>query len=699
MDRYSDMIENLPEKKSIMSKIFTWHNILRALLFIVAIVLVVLMLPRHKDVKFTYEEGKPWATSMLIATKDIPIYLDSASMEKKKDSIINAVIPNYKFDLLIRSEVVDAVRQRLEEDMAMGIDALDKTIILDKISQAYDNGVIEGTEYQLLKEKQYEKVKLNDSLLVSANTIVSPDVLIKSIDSALVVNSAKIALYRINLLSLLNPNLERDDTQNLKYIEQEFEKLKTPVGVVQAGERIIDRGEVVTPQCAKILETYEEILNQHKGQSIIEIIGMSIYVLILFTALFSFLFVFRRDLYNNIKVIIFILLTVIVFVGLMVLGSILFSYGTYVVPIIMVPIAVLVFFDSRMAMFCHFIVVLLCAVLVNDPLEFIFVQFAAGVVAIVSIRDLARRSQLMVAVVCIFIVYAVAYFAVEILQNASLSSIVYDKFLYLGINAILILAVYMLIFAVEKMFGFISIVTLVELSDVGHKVLKDFSQACPGTFNHSLTLSNLASAAAIEVDAKFQLVRAGALYHDIGKMKNPQYFTENQTGVNPHDKCTPQESAHIIINHVSDGLKLAEEYGLPKVLHRFIREHHGCGKAKYFYNTYVNEHPDEDVDPAPFTYPGPNPQSKETSILMMADAVEAASRSLKDYTEEAIEALVNRIIDGQVAEGLHNDSSLSFNEVKTIKKTFVKQLVTIYHSRISYPEILAKKEVEEKTEE
>ena len=236
------------------------------------------------------------------------------------------------------------------------------------------------------------------------------------------------------------------------------------------------------------------------------------------------------------------------------------------------------------------------------------------------------------------------------------------------------------------MFGFTSVVSLVELSDINNPTLRELSEECPGTFQHSMAVSNLAAEAARAIDADVQLVRAGALYHDIGKINNPAFFTENQHGVNPHDALDPVQSARVVIGHVTDGVKRADKAKLPGVIKAFITEHHGKGKARYFYNTYCQAHPDEDVDPAPFTYPGPNPQSRETSVLMMADSVEAASRSLKEYTPEAITALVNKIIDTQIAEGLHNDSPLSFRDVQTIKQSFINRLRTIYHSRVAYPE-------------
>ncbi len=312
-----------------------------------------------------------------------------------------------------------------------------------------------------------------------------------------------------------------------------------------------------------------------------------------------------------------------------------------------------------------------------------------------SLKDLSRRSQLLRTAALIFVAYSLCYISVEVIQTGTLANAEPRIFGTLGVNAILISFSYVLMFLMERVFGFTSRVTLVELSDTNNPLLRELSEKCPGTFNHSMAVSNLASAAALRIGANVQMVRTGALYHDIGKIKNPAFFTENQHGVNPHDALDPLQSARIVTDHVRDGLQMAEKSKLPQAIRQFIAEHHGAGKARYFYNTYCNAHPGETVDEAPFTYPGPDPQTRETSLLMMADSIEAASRSMHDHSPEAITALVNKIIDGQIAEGLHNQSPISFRDVQTIKDTFIQRLRTMYHSRISYPEL--KKSPQEKS--
>ena len=351
----------------------------------------------------------------------------------------------------------------------------------------------------------------------------------------------------------------------------------------------------------------------------------------------------------------------------------------------MLPVIVTVFYDSRTAFFVYIIELTLCSVVASFPLEFLFVEIMAGTAVIFSLKELSRRSELLRSAAIAFLAYVVSYVGFELMTTGSLSSLSWRLIGYFGINTVLISFAYILIFIVEKLFGMVSVVTLVELSDINNKILRELSQECPGTFQHSMAVSNLATEAAHRIGANVQLVRAGALYHDIGKIDNPAFFTENQHGVNPHDTLNPMQSAGIIIRHVADGLKKAEKAKLPSVIRDFISQHHGRGKAKYFFTMYCRQNPDGEADAEAFTYPGPNPQTREASLLMMADSVEAASRSLSDYSAKSISMLVNRIIDSQIADGLHNESTISFRDVPVIKEAFIKRLKTMYHARVAYP--------------
>ena len=331
--------------------------------------------------------------------------------------------------------------------------------------------------------------------------------------------------------------------------------------------------------------------------------------------------------------------------------------------------------------------ILISSITLRYPHEFILLQTAAGLVALFSLRELSQRSQLFRSAFLIVLSYAATYFAYELVHESDLSKLNAGMYVYFIVNGVLLLFTYPLLFAVEKTFGFTSNVTLVELSNVNNRLLRRMSEIAPGTFQHSMQVANLAAEAAHKIGANSQLVRTGALYHDIGKMENPAFFTENQSGVNPHERLGYEESAQIVISHVADGLRLADKHNLPKAVKDFISTHHGRGKTKYFYISYKNAHPGEPVDEAKFTYPGPNPFTKETAILMMADSVEAASRSLSQYTEESISGLVDKIIDAQVEEGFFRECPITFKDIATVKAVFKEKLKTMYHTRIKYPEL------------
>ena len=416
------------------------------------------------------------------------------------------------------------------------------------------------------------------------------------------------------------------------------------------------------------------------------IVGQTMLVTIVFIALFLFLKLFRWRIFNNMRSMTFLMLLVTIFSVAAFSISRHFDNGFYIIPFATIPLLLTIFFDSRTALFVHICEVLICSLAVTLQLDFILLQFIAGMTAIISIKELSKRSQLLSCAFYIFLAYSVTVCALTIVREGTIEGINTRLFLFFGVNAALLFLAYILIFIIEKLFGFTSTVTLVELSDVNNPLLRELSEECPGTFQHSLQVANLATEAARKINANVQLVRTGAMYHDIGKFGNPAFFTENQHGVNPHEPISPEQSAQIVINHVKHGVKLAEREKLPSVIIDFITQHHGKGRAKYFYNTACNKSGTE-VDPAPFTYPGPNPQTKETSIMMMADAVEAASRSLSEHTDEALRNLVNRIIDSQIADGLLNDSPLSFKDINTIKETFIGRLKIIYHTRIKYPEL------------
>lgn len=667
---------------------------LRVLLFVAAVTLIVYFLPRTDKDHYIYEVNRPWSYALLTAPFDIPVHLDSASMALVKDSIDMHFEPVCVRDLAAEKTLISDYTMRLNSTPGLNITPAQKNQIIKAIREVYDNGIVDRDTYQRIAAGNLPSVRfVHDNVAISMPTrnYLSAFRAYEHMDSVLRDRDVRAALTATRLSDMLQPNISLDTLTSKRLIDEAYQKAMAPIGVIQQGERIIDKGDIVNTRLATILDTYEEMIEE-RGQGTISqhhypVAGQILYMLILFGALYGYLFFFRPKYFDDDRTVVFLMSLVTVFTLFAFAMQATFRMGLYIAPFTMIPILVLVFLDSRTAYFVHLVEVLTCAIISAYPSEFIYLQFIAGVVAIDSLKDLTSRSQLIRTAAFIFVAYSLSYVSIEVMQTGTLNKMEGRTFGCFGINAILISFSYVLMFLVERVFGYTSRVTLVELSDTNSPLLRELSEECPGTFNHSMAVSNLASAAAQAIGANVQMVRTGALYHDIGKIKNPAFFTENQHGINPHDSLDPIQSSRVVTGHVRDGLAMAEKAKLPEKIREFITEHHGAGKARYFYNTYCNLHPGEEVDPAPFTYPGPNPQSKETSLLMMADAVEAASRSLKEHTPEAISGLVNKIIDGQIAEGLHNESPISFRDVQAVKESFIQRLRTMYHSRISYPEL------------
>ncbi|MDE5552295.1 MAG: HDIG domain-containing protein, partial [Muribaculaceae bacterium] len=452
------------------------------------------------------------------------------------------------------------------------------------------------------------------------------------------------------------PDITLDSVADTKFRNQEYLNVNGALGVIKKGQRIVDRGEIVTPQIYTNLNTYQELLAKNhddEGKSRIWfVVGQAMYILITLITLYLFLYHYRPQFYNSLRKMTFLMSLITLFVVIAATVVEYLNQGLYLIPFTILPVVLLVFFDSRTAVISLITTVLICALLATYPFQFIYLELITGIICTLSIQHLSKRSQLLRTAIISLTTYILAYIALCLLNEGTLDNLTLRMFILFFFNAVILSFAYVLILIIEKLFGFTSMVTLVELSDINNPLLRRLAEEAPGTFQHSMQVSTLAAEAARAIGANTQLVRTGALYHDIGKMESPIFFTENQHGVNPHAGLDPETSADKIIRHVTDGLTLASKAKLPAVIKDFIAEHHGKGVAKYFYNTAVNEANGKPVDRAKFTYPGPNPRSRETAILMMADCVEAASRSLRDYTHDSIDTLVDKIIDGQVADGM-----------------------------------------------
>ncbi|MBQ9077448.1 MAG: HDIG domain-containing protein [Muribaculaceae bacterium] len=672
--------------------LFTKKKLSRSLLFVAATFIIVYFLPRSGIQDYYYEINRPWSYSLLTAPFDIPVHLDSVRAVQVKDSIDVTFLPVFKRDTGVDRSVVDEFSECVNSDAGSVLSPSERGQLTEYVRRLFADGIVDQEVYSGIESGKLPYVRFikgNVATNVPTSGYKSPRVAYATLDSVFSNPRYRAVIETSGLSRLLVPNVVCDTVASKRLRDELYRKAMAPVGVIQQGERIIDRGDIVTPQLYTVLKTYDGMMAEkglgRDNGNIYPLLGQMLFVIILLAALYCYLYFFRRDMYDDFRSIVFIMLMVVGFTVLAFFMTQTFRNGLYVVPFTIIPIMMLIFFDARTGLFCHIITVMLCSITATFPLEYVFIQFIAGITAINSLKELSQRSQLIRTATLVFLAYSLSYVAVVVMLSGSVEDISLRMFGFFGINALFISFAYVLIFIFERLFGFTSMVTLVELSDINNPLLRELSEECPGTFQHSMSVSTLASDAALRVGANVQLVRAGALYHDIGKINNPAFFTENQHGVNPHDALSPVQSARVVIGHVTDGLKRAEKAKLPAVVRDFITEHHGHGKAKYFYNTYCNAHPDEEVDESQFTYPGPNPRSKETSILMMADSVEAASRSLAEHTPEAISSLVERIINAQIADGLHDDSPLSFRDVRLIKESFISRLRTMYHARISYP--------------
>jgi putative nucleotidyltransferase with HDIG domain len=454
----------------------------------------------------------------------------------------------------------------------------------------------------------------------------------------------------------------------------------------------VDRGEIIDSHTFRILESMHKHLDEREKSTeeiLLNLSGQAVYTCLIVILFFLYFQQFRNDYLDSPKVMLLIC-TLFLFFPLLTYAIVVHSnISPYILPFCITPVFVRIFMDSRTAFMAHLMTILMCIPAVSQPAEFVTIQILAGLTAVISLRQLSERSELFRAILIVFSVSALAYISMQLISRRVLfiEDVNYTDLISIAASSLLLMISYLLLIPIEKVFGFTSNVTLIELSNANNPILRRMSEEAPGTFQHSMQVANLAAAVAERLGAKNQLVRTGALYHDIGKIRHAAFYTENQRGINPHDRLTDVQSAQIIISHVREGLALAEKHKLPQVIKDFITTHHGNSITRYFYIQAQNKCPDIEIDPATFTYPGPEPTTMEQAILMMCDAVEAASRSLKEITEETISELVNKIVDGQVSEGHFKNAPITFQDIENAKQVLKAKLQTIYHTRIQYPEL------------
>lgn len=677
------------------SKRFSYKNLIyKSLIFIATVSVIVYFLPNEGKFNYQFDINKPWKYGLLQASFDFPIYKNDLQVQKEQDSILADYQPYFQIDKEAEKNVLSKLREDYNKTLRHSLPGTDYVRYIERTLKAlYEDGIIAGNDLKRMEEDSIIAIRLVDKNVATSRFIDQLYTVKEAYEYLLNADTAhykKKILQQCNLNDYITPNLVYDEEKSEAAQKDLLSNISWANGFVLNGQKIIDRGEIVDEQTYNILESLRKEWEKRSDsvqEKRLTLAGQILYVGIFLFCFMAYLELFRADYYER-KGTLTLLFALIVFFP--VLSSIMVEQNLssiYVVPFAMIPIIVRVFLDSRTAFMAHVTIILLCSITLRFPHEFILLQVVAGMVAIYSLRELSQRSQLLRTALVVFISYALLYFAFELIHEDDLTKLNTRMYIYFMINGILLLFAYPLLFLLEKIFGFTSDVTLVELSNINNSLLREMSEVAPGTFQHSLQMANLAAAAANKIGGKSQLVRTGALYHDIGKMVNPAFFTENQSGVNPHKSLSYEQSAQVIISHIIDGLKLAEKHNLPKVIKDFISTHHGRGLTKYFYISYKNEHPDEEVDQEKFRYPGPNPFTKEQAVLMMADSVEAASRSLPEYTEESISTLVDKIIDTQVSEGYFKECPITFKDIATVKALFKEKLKTMYHTRISYPEL------------
>lgn len=660
---------------------------------LVSVVTLIYFLPRESKFGYVYELNKPWHYPQLIASYDFVIYKTDDEVKRERDSVVRQFVPYYRVDSLVAEKQIAALRKDFYAGKFRGIPVYYLPRLVENLRHIYARGILDVSDYEGFLKSDSHVLRLIRGQEATTEEVenfftirTAYDFLVNRDKGAL----SQEALRSCNLNNYLAVNVKNDTAKNRLELQSELSQVSDNIGMVQSGQLVIDRGQIVNAEHVRILNSLkkesEQRMDPSRGYWFI-FAGQVIFVILLISLLFTYLKLFRRDYFSSPHSVLLLFSFVTVFPVITYLMMAHHFYSVYLVPYALIPIFVRIFMDSRTSFMAVVTSSLLSALSLHSPFEFVLWQIVTGATVIYSLRELTERSQLLRTVLAVVVVGLVISIGYDLSQGLNGDAFDRSRIVYMIIGGILLLFAYPLMYFVEKLFGFTSSVTLVELTNTNNPILRKMSKVAQGTFNHSMQVSNLAAEVADKIGAKAQLARTGALYHDIGKVLNPAFFTENQSGVNPHDTISEERSAQIIINHVTDGLRLAEKYHLPQVIKEFIRTHHGTGLVKYFYIQYCNKHVGETVDEEAFRYPGPNPQTREQAVVMMCDSVEAASRSLKEYTEESITQLVNRIVDSQLAEGHFKECPITFRDIADAKRTLIDSLKTIYHTRISYPEI------------
>lgn len=684
----------------VVNKLYQQNAIIyKVLLFLLTVSVIVYLFPKGGQFKYDFNQGKPWQYDNLYAPFDFAIRKSGTEIEKEKEAIRNNAKLYFDVDTDIPSQVVNDYRTKIallqnsdslgsgefETLQLLGVSIIRKVYDIGFLDRVGERSIPTTTILVSLKKDNLVEDVLFQKLLTSSKVLS----VIESNLGSKPYNYAQNINYTL-LTEVIVPNISFDSELTKKVIDRELESVSITKGKVENGELIILKGDIVEGKKLAVLnslkiESESQVWTESNYLWIVS--GYTVLVSLAMLMLLLFLSQYRRSIFENNNKVTFIFFNVAFMILIQTLVVKYNSDYLYVVPLSILPIILKTFFDARLGLFTHVLTVLLLGFIVPNSFEFIYLHIIAGIVTILTVKDLYKRATLFISIGQITLIYMLTYFAFSVIKEGNASQMNWEYFALFAANGLLSFLSLFFIYIYEKIFGLVSDVTLLELSNTNTRLLRELNEKAPGTFQHSMQVANLAEAAANEIGANSMLVRTGALYHDIGKMVNPQYFTENQsTGVNPHNDLTPEDSAQIIIDHVSKGIELAKQNRLPDRIIDFIRTHHGTTLVYYFYAKEKELSDDDTIDMSKFQYKGPIPFSKETAILMMCDAAEAASKSLKEPTAQSVDDLINRIVDKQKNDQQFLNSNITFKEIEKIKKVIKSKLMNIYHLRVEYPE-------------
>ena len=703
-------------KNKLKSSASFWHTTFVVALFILTTVLIYLALPGEARFKYEFQKGRPWMHETLIAPFDFAILKSDDELTTERDSVLNSQLPYFTFQDSIGKEQLGKLETQvdnLEQSQSIKAKTISKADLNTQLTQLYrevfQRGILEQSfsGYPALKGKNSLMLVENHvGRTVPLSSVFSLKSAYNFLSSGQEQLSAKYSewqplLEKIHPEVFLRPNLVFDEKTTDFERQKLLDNIATSRGMVQEGERIVSQGDLITPATYRILESLQKTYENRLGNSTEYYVvhaGKGMFILLLVLVLFLFVFNIRRELLNSKRDIAFTLLMMVAMIYFCRLVVSTNPQLVYLVPFTALALTIRTFLDARLAIFVNTIAALIIGFMVPNGYEFVLLQILAGTVAVISQDKLLRRGQLVITSVFILLTYVFAFIGISLIQEGNWEAIEWMQLRWFVGNAVLTLITYLLVYIFEKSFGFVSDVTLIELSYSNQNLLRKLAEEAPGTFQHSLQVANLAEDAITKLGGNPLLVRTGAMYHDIGKTKAPHFFAENQAkGINPHENMSLEESAQVIMSHVTDGVALAKKYKIPEMIIDFIRTHHGTTKTGYFYMMSKNENPEKGIDASKFTYPGPVPSTRETAVVMLADSIEAASRSLKEINAESLNELIDKIFNSKIKDGQLDYAPLTFQDITLLKQIFLEKLLTIYHVRMEYPDEKKVKKVKRKT--